>query len=382
MKEIPLNSLVYKFEVLRERVRARIATAIRRFIEKIDFWSLRRTDGGSLVSRWQQVGLTRPELREAVTEVVPIHTHVRDFTYRLIPFAKLSQWLTIEGGPEPLQDLVAWIFLDRPPRRARIFPSMSNSIDDLLRGIAWQLMVHGNAALVTTWNQPEKWVAGEGSPQFRSIDSSLVSIAEPGSSNSEIYVSIPRGYFGGGFETIEVTNNEIVFLEWPLESRTGSNSGVSPVDRAVDSFRKSQSVMEAQLLVLESHASQEKKEFRYQRARWQDPTSLLERSKELDLICAAELYSTELNRMRTQYFDVYQFLKLQERLAIVREYLVGRLNVVVARFCWKAGYREIAQLRILGYPSSASIQGVIQQFTNKTITAEDAVSKVSHPDKL
>ncbi len=337
---------------------------------RIDFWSLRDTNQRDLLSPWRQPGLTRERRREEVAMVVPTHTRVRDFTNMLFLYLRESAAnFSVDSSSEPLRELVVRAFLERRWNDPPIGIFEINDLESILRHVAWQLMVHGEAALAAFWDSPKH---RERLPQFRFVSPSSLKVVKRQGQFDGYEISLPTSFPPQSFETIHLAAEDVVFFDWPLPSK--AKRGVSPVDRVVDDFSEMWRLQEANLAIMRSWAYPEERSFRAERARWQNMGTILNRIGELDVAISSELYDPVANRPMTRYFDVYQLLKYRESLAIIREYLLDRFNIFVGHFSQLAGFTEGASLRLIGYPSAEEIRATLEKFTRREISADDAVA--------
>lgn len=361
-----------------DRTRVGMARLSARLRRKIDFWSLDQPKEPTISSEWQQPGLSRYELREAIETVVPTNTLVGNFVNMLFRYSGAGDSsIDVETSSENLRRLTKRAFLERQYTDPPIALFQVYDLEDLLRGIARELMVHGRTALIAMWGEPRRWKTGRGLPQFR--------IAEPSRLKE---ARLPSGVAGFEFavsETwperkkiiAEVEARDVVELHWPLPPGRNSRAlDLSPVDRVVDLFKEKSRLENELLAIFESHAYPDRHSFRAERARWQNPSHKMARIKTLNTAIEGELYGLITDRPLTKYYDAYRALRHFERLAIVREYIIGELNRLIERFSELAGYKRPARLIPVGYPSSGDCKQALNRFADRQLSVEEAIEKL------
>jgi hypothetical protein len=359
-------------QILQQRTR-KLSNILGSALERLDFWSLRDPNERLFVSGRKRPGLTRRQLCEETAQVVPAYALVRDFINSLFRFRIDSRAnFSVEGGSKEVRQLAACVFLNRPYNSPPIGIFEIRSLEEVLRGVAWQLMVYGRTSLLAFWNEPKGWKHAKGLPQFRIVPPSAIRRVPPQQGLDGYQVFISRYLPPQDPEEIRVDAGDVLFFEWPLPPKR--NKGISPVDRVVDAYSAMGKTEEAVLAIMRAHAYREDISFRAERARWKNLGKVNDELRNLRIDITAELYGFVSNQPMTKYFDAYQVLKYRERLATVREYLTNQFNIFVNRFSELAGYERSCRLNLIDYPTPEKIRETMEKLTAKQISVEQAIS--------
>jgi hypothetical protein len=365
----------------------RVCQRVRIAAARLNFWSIRSPLQGKqqpfgLRPIYELKALPRRQLRRELVEVVPTHTGVRDFSNLVLEWRRdQTNQFAVEGGNEDLRTLVTRALLRRrhsdPPLRYFNWGA-PDDLEDLFRGLTWELMVEGSTHLVVFWCDSKDLAPPAKLPQF--LITHPPNLRRRRAKLGGYTVEVLKSWPGGEVEEMTVVDEDIFEFRWPLPGI--AKGGVSPVDRVVELHLRSSELMDLSVAVMRSHAETGDRSLRTERARWVRLSEITEEMGRVNLAIQAELFQFAYSQPMTRFFDVYQVLKLHHRHAVVREYLLDRFNRFVERFSAIAQPgAEPCRLSLVGYPAAGEIQAALQRFAAREIDAEEAV-RTCTPQKL
>jgi len=171
--------------------------------------------------------------------------------------------------------------------------------------------------------------------------------------------------------SIDFEPEEIFFVEWIFDE---GKRGVSPIKRLISLCEEMHDFLEYIGLCTKAMYHPEDSSFAVERARFTswEKEKRKEDQRKIKIQDALGIMPTA---PMTEYYDIYQFIKLRKRIAQIRKYLLDEFNdQIVKRITKKNGFSESAEVKLVGYKSVSEIDEYFSKFKSKELSNKEVVN--------